>query len=296
MVLGWMQVAPAALTFAIGIASMAAGVWRIRAGLSSVDRIRLQLGAVHRGERTLVAGPFPSEVQPLVDDVNALLQEREQRVQRAVAKTADLAHGLKTPLAVLAKDASDIAAANRAVADSVYAQVDRMRRQIEYHLAHARAAAGSSTLGVRTAVEPSVEALLRVMMRLHADRGLAIDAAVPPGHAVRCRREDFEEIVGNLLDNACKWARSRVRVESALVGANVAIFVDDDGHGIDAAIAATVLQRGIRADERVPGSGLGLAIVRDLLELYRGSIELTRSPLGGLRARVHLPTSDAADT
>jgi signal transduction histidine kinase len=232
-------------------------------------------------------------VQPLVDDLNALLAERDQRVQRALAKAGDLAHGLKTPLAVLARDAERAeASGDHDLAASMTAQVERMRRQIDYHLAHARAAAAGTGPGTRTLVAASVDGLIRTLERLHADRSMALRSAVAPAHAVRCRREDLDEMLGNLLDNACKWGRSRVEVESEAAGASIVMTVDDDGLGIDPAMAARVLDRGVRADEQVEGTGFGLAIVRDLAEIYGGAIELSRSPLGGVRARLRLPAGE----
>ena len=147
-----------------------------------------------------------------------------------------------------------------------------MRRQIDYHLAHARAAASGATPGARCAVPASAEGLARTLLRLHADRGLAIEVDVVPAHAVRGEREDLDEMLGNLLDNACKWARSRVvDRRRPPAGATIVITVDDDGPGLEASMREAVLQRGVRADEAAPGSGLGLAIVRDLAELYGGS-------------------------
>jgi len=273
--------------------AMSAGVWQIRRSLKAMSLLHARLSAVHRGEHREVGGHYPSEVQPLVDDLNALLAERDQRVQRALAKAGDLAHGLKTPLAVLARDAERVAAAgDHELATSMSAQVERMRRQIDYHLAHARAAVAGAGPGTRSLVAPSVDGLFRTLERLHAERSIALRAAVAPGHAVRCRREDLDEMLGNVLDNACKWGRSRVEVESETAGSSIVITVDDDGPGIDPTMAATVLERGVRADEKVEGTGLGLAIVHDLAEIYAGSIELSRSPLGGLRARLQLPASD----
>ena len=272
--------------------AMSAGVWQIRRSLKAMALLHTRLAAVHRGEHRGVGGHYPAEVQPLVDDLNALLAERDQRVQRALAKAGDLAHGLKTPLAVLARDAERAAAAgDHELAASMTAQVERMRRQIDYHLAHARAAAGTGP-GTRSLIAPCVDGLFRTLERLHAERSIALRSAVAPGHAVRCGREDLDEMLGNVLDNACKWGRSRVEVESDVAGSSIVITVDDDGQGIDPGMAARVLERGVRADERVEGTGLGLAIVRDLAEIYGGSIELSRSPLGGLRARLQLPASD----
>jgi signal transduction histidine kinase len=164
-----------------------------------------------------------------------------------------------------------------------------MRRQVDYHLAHARAAASGATPGARCAIRESVEGLSRTLRRLHADRGLAIEITVATEHEVRAQREDLDEMLGNLLDNACTWARSRVGVTSSENGTGVTIAVDDDGPGLDPSLRDAVLQRGVRADEVAPGSGLGLAIVRDLAELYGGSIALGASPLGGLRATLRLP-------
>ena len=127
------------------------------------------------------------------------------------------------------------------------------------------------------------------MLRLYAERGIAIDVHAPLDLSVRVQREDLDEMLGNLLDNACKWGRSHVTIEASRIGARVEITVDDDGSGLAETLREAVLQRGVRADEAAPGSGLGLAIVRDLAEIYGGSISLDASPVGGLRARLRLP-------
>jgi signal transduction histidine kinase len=216
-------------------------------------------------------------------------------VQRALAKAGDLAHGLKTPLAVLAREAEVAASRGQHdLAATMSQQVERMRRQIDYHLAQARAAASGATVGARCSVADSADALARTLLRLHAERGLAIDVEVPPDHSVRGQREDIEEMLGNLLDNACQWARSRVVITSSLHDSSVVVTIDDDGPGIEPSMREAVLQRGVRADEAAPGSGLGLAIVRDLAQLYGGSISLAEAPRGGLRARLELPAADSA--
>jgi signal transduction histidine kinase len=274
----------------IAAVSMALGFWQVRKGLSALDDLRTQLSAVRDGREHQLSGRYPSEVEPLVHDLNALVEHRDVAVRRAVAKAGDLAHGLKTPLAVLAHEAARAKAAGHCeLAASIDQQVDRMRRQVDYHLAQARAAASGATPGARCAVCESAEPLVRTMRRLHAEKGLAIDVRVAPPHVFRGQREDLDEMLGNLLDNACKWARSRAAIESAAADGIVIITVDDDGPGLDASMRDAVLQRGVRADEAAPGSGLGLAIVRDLAELYGGSIVLSESPLGGVRARLTLP-------
>jgi signal transduction histidine kinase len=268
----------------IGILGVSAGVVQLRLGLSPFTRLRAQLLAVRDGREPKVTGVYPAEVQPLVDDLNALLGEREQAVRRAQAKAGDLAHGLKTPLAIIAHESKHARAGDTEFAALVGHEVDRMRRQIDYHLAHARAAASGGTLGARSVVRESVDGLVRALQRLHADRGLTIDVEVPADLVVRCEREDLDEMLGNLIDNACKWARSRVVVSSTHVDGGVAISIDDDGPGLEVSMREAVLQRGVRTDEAAPASGIGLAIVRDLADLYRGSIALTDSPVGGLRA------------
>jgi signal transduction histidine kinase len=272
---------------------MTGGAFQVRRGLYGIARLRERLAAVHGGSESRLSGSYVPEVQPLVDDLNALLEQREQAVRRAVAKAGDLAHGLKTPLALLALEAERASAVGQEdVAAALREQVGRMRRQIDYHLAHARAAASGSALGARVNVAESADGLARTLPRLYADRQLSIDVRVDPAHIVRVQREDLDEMLGNLLDNACKWARSRVMIDSDQNGDVVVITVDDDGPGLDAALRERVLQRGVRADEKASGSGLGLAIVRDLAEVYHGSIALSESPLGGLRASLALPRTD----
>jgi signal transduction histidine kinase len=266
------------------------GLTMVRSGLSPLTALRERLAAVRSGQERHVEGRYPSEVQPLVDDLNALLEHRDQTVRRAIAKAGDLAHALKTPLAVLAHEADVAEAAGQSeLAGIMRQQIDRMRRQMDYHLAHARAAASGASPGTRCAVRASADGLARTLLRLHADRGLAIQVDVDPAHAVNVERQDLDEMLGNLLDNACKWSRSRIAIASAATPGAVVITVDDDGPGLDASMREAVLQRGVRADEAAPGSGLGLAIVRDLAELYGGSIALERSAAGGVRARLQLP-------
>jgi signal transduction histidine kinase len=270
---------------------MLGGIWQVRAGLSPFSRLRRQLSGVRDGSGHRVEGAYPIEVQPLVNDLNSLLEHRERTIRRALAKAGDLAHGLKTPLAVLAQEADRAEAAGQhEMASTISLQVERMRRQIEFHLAHARAAGSGDVPGARCPVLPSVEGLARTLLRIYAARGLAIQVDVSPEHFIRGQQEDLEEMLGNLLDNACKWAKSNVKIQSVLEGAAVIVIVDDDGSGLAASMRDVVLQRGVRADEAAPGSGLGLAIVRDLVELYEGTFSLEDSPMGGLRARLRLPT------
>jgi signal transduction histidine kinase len=268
------------------------GLSAIRRGLRPFRTLRERLAAVREGRTARLEGEYPTEVAPLVNDLNTLLDERERRVARAVAKAGDLAHGLKTPLAVLAQEIEGAEAAGQhELAASMRRQVERMRRQIDSHLAQARAVASGAVVGARANVTDAARALARTMERLYADRALVIAVDAAPDHVVRVPVEDLEEMVGNLLDNACTWARSRVTVASRRDSGRVVIHVDDDGPGLDPPMREQVLQRGVRADEAAPGSGLGLAIVRDLADAYGGSIVLERSPDGGVRARLTLPST-----
>ena len=276
----------------IAASSMAAGFELVRAALSPLERMRRRLGDVQAGSARQLDGAYPAEVQPLVDDLNALLAHRERAVQRALARAGDLAHGLKTPLAILSQEAERADTAGHAdLAAPMREQLERMRRHVEYHLAHARAAAAGVASGARCGVADTVAGLSRTLLRLNADRQLTLEARVDDDCTVRCQQEDLEEMLGNLLDNAFKWARSTITIAAATRDGAVEIAVDDDGRGIDPALYDSVLQRGVKADEAAPGSGLGLAIVRDLAEVYNGTVALERSPAGGLRARLRLPAA-----
>jgi signal transduction histidine kinase len=275
------------------LACIVAGLLQVRNSLLPFTELRKRLSAVRAGRERRLEGRYPLEVQPLVDDLNALLEHREEVVRRALSKAGDLAHGLKTPLAVLAREAELVdAAGHRDLAAAIGQQVERMSRQLDYHLAQARAAASGAASGARCRVAESAEGLARALRRLHADRGLTIDVAIAqPDLAIRVQREDLDEMLGNLLDNACKYAKSRVAVAASREDASIVIMIDDDGPGLEPAMRNAVLQRGVRADEAAPGFGFGLAIVRDLAELYGGSISLDTAPGGGVRARLRLPAA-----
>jgi signal transduction histidine kinase len=280
-----------------GTIALIFGVIQIRRGLSPFVELRARLAAVKDGQASRLEGRYPSEVQPLANELNAFLAHREKVVQNAIAKAGDLAHGLKTPLAILTREAERAAAAGQdELATVMHQQIERMRRQIEYHLAHARAAASKSPTGARTSVLESVEGLIRALQRLHAERQFRFDVSIAATDDVRVLREDFDEILGNLLDNACKWGRSRIAISSSSDDGQLAIVVDDDGAGIAAAMRDAVLQRGVRADEAAPGQGLGLAIAREIAELYGGTLTLGESPLGGVRARLSVPAISSETT
>jgi signal transduction histidine kinase len=219
--------------------------------------------------------------------VNTLLDTRDSTAERALATAGNLAHGLKTPLAVLTNEAERVRARGAPdVADAIEQQVSRMRRQVDYHLARARATSGPLP-GARTALRESLDGLVRVLLRLHDTRDLSIEVDVNPEIDVEVLRSDADDILGNLLDNACRWARSHIQIQASVREGRVEVSVDDDGPGVPPELWDAVLQRGVRADES-GSSGLGLAIARELTELYGGSIVLGPSPLGGLRVSVQL--------
>jgi len=274
------------------VVCLGVGLLLVRRGLSSFDELRTRLAAVKEGRARRLEGHYPEEVLPLVQDLNSLLDDRELRVKRALTTAGDLAHGLKTPLTLLNQQADRARSAGQSeLAAGIMQQVERMRRQVDYHLAHARASASGGNPSARSHVLTSADGLARTMMTIHADRRIAIEVHVPHDQFVRAQREDLDELLGNLIDNACKWATSRVEVRSSLDSRDVVTTVDDDGPGLAVELREAVLQRGVRADEAAPGSGLGLAIVTDLVELYGGSIALGPSPLGGLRATLRLPAA-----
>jgi signal transduction histidine kinase len=281
----WTVLGILALVFMLG------GLSQVRRGLTPINDLRQRLAALRQGRARRLDGDYPSEVQPLVDDLNALLEHREEAVRRAQARAGDLAHGLKTPLAVLAQDAAQAERAGQAeLAASIRREVEGMRRQVDSHLAQARAAASAAAPGARCVVAASAEPLGRTLDRLYAHRQLSLHVDAPSDLAVAIERQDLDEMLGNLLDNACKWARGRVTLAVTPDGARqVVVVVEDDGDGVPEALWAQVLDRGVRADQSSPGSGLGLAIVRDLVAVYGGSIALGRAGIGGLRAELRLP-------
>lgn len=273
----------------LALGLLAAALVQVRLGLVPLDRLRAALADLRAGRSTRVEGDFPSEVQPLVDDLNQVLADNTDMVERARTQAGNLAHALKTPLAVIANSAHGMADAEGA--RLIAAETERMRRQIDHHLSRARAAAMARGAGLRVAVAPALAGLARTIPRLHPDRDIALDLQVPDGLLFRGEGQDLQEMAGNLLDNAVKWCGGRIRLSAAPAGpGQLRIIVADDGPGIPADRRAAVLARGTRLDEAVPGSGLGLAIVDDLARLYGGVLELDEdTALGGLSARLTLP-------
>jgi signal transduction histidine kinase len=272
---------------ALFLGFVAAVFLQVRIGLLPLRRVRESLARIRSGAAQRLEGHFPREIAPLAVELNSLIEHSSEVVGRARAHVSNLAHFLKTPLTVLAAESE---ANPGALADVVKRQVDVMRRQVDHYLTRARTAGALNVLGNRTPVAPALEDLARVLRRIHAERGIAIEVDSGVDLCFRGERQDLEEMAGNLIDNACKWARSRVQVQARRAdGRSFTILVEDDGPGLDAEDRARVMNRGERLDETVPGSGLGLSIVRDISKLYGGGLTLGRGNLGGLSAILTLP-------
>ena len=283
------------LTLSIfGIGLVLATLAQTRWGLRPLDNVRRGLAALRSGKEARFEGPFPAEIEPLAKELNALLESNRQIVERARTQVGNLAHALKTPLSVITNEAR---AGSGPLAEKVAEQAEIMRMQVNHYLDRAQIAARSKVIGAVTEVTPAVASLARAMRRIHEDRGLELTVESPEGARFHGEKQDFEEIVGNLVDNACKWATSKVAVAIAYEapsGASpgrLAVVIDDDGPGLTAEQREEVTRRGRRLDETKPGSGLGLSIVTELVQLYQGACTLDSSPLGGLRVSVSLPAA-----
>ncbi len=289
------------LWLALGVLAlglMLAAVVQVLVGLAPLRTLRDALGKLRNAQTQRLDGVFPAELTPLVDDFNKVLLQNAEVVDRARTHAGNLAHALKTPLTVLSNAAHATeqkhTPANE-LAQLVIDQVGLARQQVDYHLARARVAATARHPGASTPLQPVIEGLVRVMRRIYAERQLEI--TVEPIAETLCFRgetQDLQEMLGNLLDNACKWARNTVLMKVQVDAASLRLTLDDNGPGIAADQRDAVMHRGVRADEQVAGSGLGLAIVDDLTRLYGGRVELGESPLGGLRVVLVLPATGAS--
>ena len=279
----------------IALGLIAAAVIQVSYGLKPLGRIRLAVAAVRRGEAKRLPDTLPSEVAPLAASVNALLATNEEIVRRARTQAGNLAHALKTPLAVLMDEASRIEAAG-GDGRVIHEQCERMRRQIDYQMAKARAAASRSGVGAASAFDPALTGIVSALERLYRDRGLVFEVQnSEPEVIVACEREDLDEMIGNLLDNASKWARSRVRITVLQTyPGRLSVSIEDDGPGMPEEARERVFNAGERLDEMVPGTGLGLAIVRDVAELYGGTVWIDTSTLGGAAVHLELPVVTGA--
>ncbi len=276
----------AIFAFAMGLA----GIMQIVFGLRPLTRLGLAVANIRTGKATAMLGDYPTEIQPLVSDLNSVLDANKAMVSRARLQAGNLAHGLRTPLAIIIDEAEQLNAdGNTSSAAALLHECDRMRRQINYHLARARTATAQPVAGKVASVRVTLEPILRAMKRLHAERNIAICCGDFPDARIACDDVDLGEMLSNLIDNGCKWAKSRLIISMDIVDHSAQIKVDDDGSGIATDEIEAAFAAGERLDDSAPGTGLGLAIVRDLATLYGGAVDLRRSPLGGLQAVLRMP-------
>lgn len=274
------------------LACLALGVAQVQRGWRSIDQIRGHLADIHAWPDRRLTGRYPAEIAPLATDVNRLLDQRDAMVARAHLAAGDLAHGLKTPLAILTLDAARAARDGHTdLATSIATQVDRMRRQVDAHLARARLDVSRHRVVTPVRVADVMAGLVRALERLYGERGITFDVRVPDGMDVLATRDDLDEMLGNVLDNACKWARTSCRVDARIEAGRALIVINDDGPGMPEDLRTRVPARGVRADETASGSGFGLSIAGDLAQAYGGQLSLDTSPAGGLRVVIDLPSA-----
>lgn len=279
----------------LGLGLLLAIFLQVRFGLRPLRAMQANLMAIRQGQAEQLKGAYPAEIQPVAEELNLLIQSNAEIVERARTQVGNLAHALKTPLSVLTNEA---AAQDDPLAAKVREQAALMRDQVNLYLDRARRAARAQGLGVVTEVKPVLDALARTLMRINQDRRIAISVDCPDDLRFRGEKQDLEEMVGNLLDNACKWADGQVAVSAALDPALTSagrsflrLTVDDDGPGLPPEKRTEALKRGRRLDESKPGSGLGLSIVSETAAMYHGSVMLEDAPQGGLRAALVLPAA-----
>lgn len=278
-----------------GVALVAVTLLQVRFGLLPLRAIENGLAAIRSGKATRLDGELPAEIEPLQYELNALIQSNEEIIERARTQVGNLAHALKTPLAVITNEARDD---KSPLAQKVAEQAKVMRDQINHYLDRARMVAAAGSLVRVTEVLPVVEALQRALERIYRDKGIAILVDCPEAARFQGEQHDLEEMLGNLLDNACKWARKTVRFSAVIKspsqrggGSRLIVTIEDDGPGLTTDQRRRIGKRGLRLDETKPGSGLGLSIVSDLAHMYRGRLDLADSRHGGLKAILELPAT-----
>ena len=283
-----------ALTLA-GLGLLAATLFQVRFGLLPLRKIEKGLTDIRSGNAERLIGQLPAEIEPLQSEINALIDSNQDIIDRARTQVGNLAHALKTPLAVITNEARDDKTPFGA---KVAEQAQIMREQVTHYLDRARIAARAGVIGRVTPVEATAEPLVRALERIHSDKGIAITMTVVPGAKFQGEKQDLEEMLGNLLDNACKWGRRNVFLTVGLQSADttsrrkvLSVAIEDDGPGLTDDQRARIGKRGLRLDETKPGSGLGLSIVGDLATSYRGRMSLAASGYGGLKVILELPAA-----
>jgi len=263
---------------------------QVRVGLQPLFALRREIADVRTGRSDRLKGRYPSELTPLAEELNALVEHDQEVVERQRAHVGNLAHALKTPLSVMLAEAERNPGPLAAL---VSRQAESMRGHVDHHLRRARAAARSQGMGERTEVGPVLEELALTLERIFRDRDMQIDWRAPDDLCFLGEKQDLFEMAGNVLENACKYSRGRVRATASVVSPNrLSLVVEDNGPGLPVEARAEVLKRGARLDESEPGSGLGLSIVDELARAYGGSLDLSDSAMGGLKVRLELPRAE----
>ncbi|WP_298744808.1 sensor histidine kinase [uncultured Brevundimonas sp.] len=274
----------------LGLGLVIAVFLQVRIGLRPLYALRNEIADVRKGRAARIARSYPLEIQPLAEQVNRLLDHNQETVERQRTHVGNLAHALKTPLSVMLAEAGS---QQGPLPDIVRRQTEVMKAQVDHHLRRARAAARAQMLGEVTPIEPVLDELAVMLERVFEDKGVVIDWRVPEGLAFRGERQDLQELLGNLMENACKWARRRVRVSGGATGlGQMVVVVEDDGPGLPEDQREAALKRGSRMDETTPGSGLGLSIVVELTRAYGGRVSLSDSEFGGLKVVLELPAAE----
>lgn len=278
----------------LGAGLLIATFFQVRYGLRPVREIGEKLAAIRSGKASQLEGSLPDEIQPLQEELNALIQSNQAIIERARTHVGNLAHALKTPLSVITNEARE---REDEFSIKVAGQAELMREYITHHLTRAQIAARVSIVGGVTDVCETLNSLTHALSRIYSDRNISFVVDCPADAKFRGEKQDLQEMVGNLLDNACKWADAKVNVHvetdksSKATNRHLIVLVDDDGPGLSPSELDTVVKRGKRLDETKPGSGLGLSIVADLSEMYYGSFVLQQAPTGGVRAKLTLPAA-----
>jgi signal transduction histidine kinase len=267
-------------------------ILQVRVGLQPLFRLQKEVADVRKGKADRVGADYPVELTPLASELNALLDHNQEVVERQRTHVGNLAHALKTPLSVMQAEAEQRPA--DPLAEVVMRQALTMREQVDHHLRRARAAARAQGTGERTEVAPVLDELSRTLERIFGERGVMIDWEAEDGLIFRGERQDLLELIGNVMENACKWCKRRVRAAAEPDGPGfLRVTVADDGPGLPENQREAVLRRGARLDENAPGSGLGLSIVEELAKAYGGAVSLGESAWGGLQVELRLPQAEA---
>jgi signal transduction histidine kinase len=274
------------MVLAIGLSI--AVVVQVRVALKPLKSIKTAIVDVHLGKTDRLPASFPDDVQPLVDELNSLIDHNETLLKRARTQLSDLAHAVKTPLTVIRNEARNMASKRGQL---ILDQAHMMSANLDHYLARARISGHKGAIGYRTSIKTVIDDLRYAVKRIYADREFSIELCSKGDCKFRGEVQDLEEMLGNLIDNACKWARNRIEIRCAMTGDRLILSVEDDGPGIPEDQFEAVLRRGQKLDPSTPGHGQGLGIIKDIAELYGGHLRFGRSELGGLKAELELPAA-----